>query len=70
MKSTTSDGMIAWDCTFIPPCVSISWSSKEAQGLLCRSIPVAARSKACVYIRSLAGIASSNPAGVGDVFLL
>ena len=34
------------------------------------SIPVAERSKAWVYGRSLAGIAVSNPAGVMDVSLL
>ena len=33
-------------------------------------IPVAALSKACVCGRSLAGIASSNPAGGMDVCLL
>ena len=34
------------------------------------SIPVDARSKACVYGRSLAGIAGLNPAGAIDVCLL
>jgi len=33
-------------------------------------VPVAARSKACVYGRSLAGIAGSNPAGSMDVCLV
>ena len=42
-------------------------------GQLCLKIyrpsPLAARSKACVYGRSLAGIAGSNPAGCMDVCL-
>jgi hypothetical protein len=33
-------------------------------------IPVAALSKVCVYVRSLAGIAGSNPVGGMDVCLL
>ena len=34
------------------------------------NIPVAARSKARIYDRSLAGIVGSNPAGIIDVCLL
>ena len=36
----------------------------------CRPVPVAERSKARVYGRSLAGIVGSNPAGGMDVCLL
>ena len=39
-------------------------------GSLSRPNPVAARSKAWVCGRSLAGIAGSNPAGRKDVYLL
>jgi len=38
--------------------------------LLMEPIPEAARSKAWVYSRSLAGIADSNPAGDMDICLL
>jgi hypothetical protein len=37
---------------------------------ICPPIPVAARSKAWVCVRSLAGIAGSNPTGGMDVCLL
>ena len=36
----------------------------------CMPVPVAARSKACVCDRSLAGILGSNPAGAMDACLL
>jgi hypothetical protein len=38
--------------------------------MICMLSPVAARSKAWVYGRSLLGIASSNPAGVVEVCLV
>jgi hypothetical protein len=47
-------------------CVYNSLHAAELSG----PIPVAARSKAWVYSRSLAGIMGSNPAGGMDFFLL
>ena len=37
------------------------------RNIFCLSIPVAVRSKASVFSRSLTGIVGSNPAGVMDV---
>jgi hypothetical protein len=45
------------------------YSTLEKVSLI-EPFPVAARSKAWVYVRSLAGIVGSNPAGGMDVFNL
>ena len=37
---------------------------------ICRPVPVAARSKAWVWVRSFAGFVGSNPAGDMDVWFL